>query len=1357
MPRSKIFLTIVLALLLINAIVFTAWYGFGLRNLFREMIASQLGKVMHGKVSIGELRLSDRQVFAQGVSFNSADSSLAFDMERLRIQYNLTSFIFSGFKLKRLIRDIDCYHPVVSYSYKQKPKPKQVKPKFVLILPDLKDYFKSIRIREGIAIIDIQFPLQIVSKGVFHVSEEFTSINFSAVNHGTTSIKLSAKGSKRGIVSANGILNKGRIADANIEIAALRPKLVAHPDIKNLRTEISVVASAGQDSLGSPLKFNAKAQVWGTEAIFASNYPVRIPYIGAETDGHNLSAQISRSTVGTSNIFADVKISNLGPKLHFDYAKADAGVDLAMVYPALTGFVKASLNGSGTIDEPTADLSVSTDKASYNQYAISNVVLNGTFRDGELQFQLPGAQFENQDVSIDGSFLLENLALNAHIHTAPINTVGQNYLANADIDVYAEFLDKYPLVRTSISGLTFSMGELQISGVSGYANLLPNGAENYFVDASLKSDNGYSIGVIGDLLDQNLLLNAKFADIQPHQIYANPYITKYQPRVSGAIQAIMQGKSVYSNFSLDLDVQEELSYQSHLEGVGSIDLGSLAASLYLDSSRGSLNGQLLNFSLGAAYKDKQINLHGLQVNDMLSLSGRMNLANWEDMDFSLALHNLSSRDIIGYYPPLDISLPDFSGLDVFANYNRNGMHVIDSTISLETIDLLAVTPLGLQLKIKGPLQRLSIAGEIRNAMQKLVSIEGTGSLKPEINLDIDAGFAGLRVEDVVLNSPVLGFMQGKAGITWRNVLSNKLDMDIRSDLHASDIAIGDFKIDRVILKATQTNSKLTVDTLYAYSSQLFEVTGSGAVDYNPITNEYFEGTSRLNLAVEGQLFKWLDNLTPYILESRGNSSLTCNIGTQDDHILLAGGKIEISDGYIRLQDQSEPITGISIKGIFDKNRVIIENGQLHMGNGKLVFNNIFESDNSDHFMLGYIDLGIFRVMIEEPGILANLPMFTPPNTLTNIILKGRGSRYATVKGPFDQMKITAEAEISSASVLYPPNTDNLLKLANTVRQATARHNENTPEPLPFTLDVMVTLGENVVYATYPTRLFMQPGGYLHLLYDGQDFKVQEAFFSSEKGTIDIFGTVFQVDKVDITMIDSQDLLSVDGTFFKRAPDGTMVTLSVSTSPDLTKSFADRLIFNLTSDNPEDRSISQILARLRYSGTKDPNAESQNGLLQDEALTLISGNLDSSLLTPFLSPAETFIRRKLKLDNFSISAGFIQNLYTQYSTDPNQLADYTDMRQFSSDVAQFSSSILLNNLSVSMSKYLGRSLFLDYDLKLQEATDLQKKTKLLISHETSIRIMLPKRYRMGYTFKYEPQDNQFTHEVMLQKSFRFWGL
>jgi hypothetical protein len=75
----------------------------------------------------------------------------------------------------------------------------------------------------------------------------------------------------------------------------------------------------------------------------------------------------------------------------------------------------------------------------------------------------------------------------------------------------------------------------------------------------------------------------------------------------------------------------------------------------------------------------------------------------------------------------------------------------------------------------------------------------------------------------------------------------------------------------------------------------------------------------------------------------------------------------------------------------------------------------------------------------------------------------------------------------------------------------------------------------------------------------------------------------------------------------------------------------------------------------------------------------------------------------------------------------------------------------------MSKYLGYRMFIDYEFLMQEATDLQNETKLMVSHDTSLRMVLPKQFRLGYTFKYTPMEDKITHEIMLQKSLRFWGL
>ncbi|MDD2332734.1 MAG: hypothetical protein PHI68_08815, partial [Candidatus Cloacimonetes bacterium] len=384
-----------------------------------------------------------------------------------------------------------------------------------------------------------------------------------------------------------------------------------------------------------------------------------------------------------------------------------------------------------------------------------------------------------------------------------------------------------------------------------------------------------------------------------------------------------------------------------------------------------------------------------------------------------------------------------------------------------------------------------------------------------------------------------------------------------------------------------------------------------------------------------------------------------------------------------------------------------------------------------------------------------IPGFTLPKTTTTIALKGRNSRYASISGPFDDMKILGDLTISDSSVVFPPNTENLLKMINSVRDVGKPKKKSDPQPLPFNLDLMVDLQENLRYVTFPVNIEIMSNSYIHVVYDGNKWIVNDALFASEKGNIDFFGTIFQVDFLSFRIVDAQDLMSVDGDFISRTADGTVVTLNVRTDSDLSKDFLNRISFNLVSDNPDDVSATQILSRLRYNRSmEDLTPEEKQSLLQDEALGIVSQSLNSTLLAPVFYPIQNRIRRFLRLDAFTIQAGFIQNLFTEYQTDSQQLSEIVDMKQLNSDIVQFSSSILLNNLSIGMSKYLGRKIYLDYNFKLQEATDIYSKTQILVRHDTGIRVVLPERLRLSYTFTYEPVEEDVIHEIMLQRSFRF---
>ncbi len=1355
MRRPRKFLSLIIILLVINALFFIIWYPLGGRDSLRKFITDTISNAANIELSFGDLNISDRQVFAQDVHFAMPDSLVSLTAESIRVRYNVYKFIFSGFRPEGVISSIEIIRPIASVRYYHVPKEKEYKPKSSFSIPDISEYFDRISLEKGELSADVRLPIKMMQDGDLIIEESFKDLEIQADNMGSVSrISLRANSSLGGEIVFDATLDKGRIDIAQASIHDFEPLYIDHPDIKDFRSEINASATYQEPADSTAAIYSANALFWDSSAFVIDRYPVSIPRINVETDGDYLRLSIPNANIAQSYLNADLRIKDLMGDMIIEGSNAYIDLSMADVLPQMSGSVAANLLANGSIREPELSLSASSSRFAYQDWAFEDIVLNAQLRDDLATVSLPMGRWENQYLNLDGSFDTRSLALSAELYTSPVDTLDQPLLARGKIDVNGMLMKPYPLLEANLTDLDIRFNELDLRGVNGYATMTPTD-ESLLFDAILSADNGFIITAVGDILDQHIALDASFNDLDIYDVYAHNVLDILRPNVSGKLTGIMLKDKIWLRSILDTRLEGEYDYKSEIDLIGSVDISDLALDASLKTRNGSLFGERLDIELAMQLKDMMLKVYSLKAEDFLSLSGRLNLEDYQDMDFDLALYNLDTARLVRYYSDLEVLIPDFEKLNLFASYNRHGSGLLSANLNLNQLDLLSIFPINLNLALEGSLDDVRITGDVNAQNRNLLTLRGNSSILPEVNLEIFAAMNELLIQKILYEPPGEASLTGEVSFALKDALSSDPLMEFGIDMTAKDMRFADFKIDELRIRGAQLAEALVVDTLYARSPGLFEAKASGSLDFNAIDNQYFEGDKTLDLRISGELFPWLMTLTDYIQESRGSSSLSVSIGTEEEQFAVLAGNLDIRDGYVLLKDQVEPIRNLEILGFFDDNRFIIQRGSFQMGNGRFYIDNIFNPDPADHFVLSFLDLGYLRLMIEEPGIQATIPVIAPPRTLTNVALRGQSSRYATIRGPFDDMKIEAHVVASNLDILFPPGADNLLNLIMSVR-STGRKPDSDPAPLPFTLDLMVSIGENVRYVTYPTNLHIMPGGFLHLRYDGNRFIVEEASINSERGSIDFFGTVFQVDNIAVSMIDQQGIMDVSGVFFKRTPDGSTVTLTVYSSPEFDKGIFDRLQLSLASDNPADRNITQVLSRLRYNQSMDELPDDQrNNLLQDEALGLIGGNLDSSFLTPFFYPVENWIRRKLRLDGFSINAGFIQNLFSEYSSDPSQ---FSDMSDFTSDITQFSSSILLNNLSMNMSKYIGYRMFVDYELMLQEATDLQQKTQILVSHEAALRLVLPKQYRLGYTLNYAPQENKrLTHEIMIQRSLRFWGL
>lgn len=1369
MHRPKKFFILIVILLLINALFFIIWYPLGGRGAVRKLITDMVGNLAKAEFSLGDLHISDRQILAQDIKFATNDSLITVQGRSLRVRYNIYKLIFSGFKLDNVISSVEILDPTIHINFVQKPK-EDKPPKKPFKIPDLTPYFKRLSLEGGSLSANVSIILKMRQEGHLRIEENLKDIQISIINGSQTDLKLDATTSLGGKLAVNGILDKGRIDWAEADIKDFSPLYIAHPDLENFRSEINLHARYSEPADSSEIQLLASGRISETSLLLMDQYPLNIPLISLEADDQSAKVIIPELSALNSILKAELHMQGLArylqfhvpssaaqaQELRFDGSSASLILDLADIRPDLSGRVYADLDASGSIQDPFIEMMAESQSLAYRTWRFDDLNLRAQYRDDTATVPAATLRWEDQDIELSAALQLKTMEYSAELTTNSIEAEELLLAASGRITVQGVLLRPYPVVEAQIYDFDLLLDSLRLNGVNGYALMSP-GAGSLLFDTILEGENGFRISAVGDILDRHISVDADFSDIDIANLYMQKQIYMLSPIVSGHLNAILHNDEIWLKGNLSTALTGEYNYSGDLDILGSIDLKTkhIIATLY--SENGQFEGQALDIDLSMDYKDQRLKLWYLKLNDFLNLSGSVNLADLQDMDIDLALTDMDWQHLTDYYPDLKLMIPEFKELNLFAKYNRDQDQKLEAWINLHKLDLISVIPLDINLYLDGFLDDIAIAGEVKSGQDLLLSLEGESSLKSDIRLSLKAIMQDISMQEVMVSPPGEGSFSGWVAVTIDSLLSKEPQVEFATDLVAKELKIGDLVIDSAIVKATQQSRALIIDTLYVKSEDLFEAYAQGALDYNITQQEFFVGDKTLDFKISGELFPWLKHLSNYVLESSGTSKLEMNLGTSDYQFTVSSGNLDIHGGRVLLKDQVEPMRNIEIKGIFKEGRFVIEKGKFDMGNGSFFMDNIFDEDPSEHFVLAFVDFGYLRLMIEKPGLQATVPVIAQPKTLSNIALEGIDSRYATIRGPFDEMKIEAHVTASNVGILFPPGADNLLNLIMSVRSS-GKKPDRDPVPLPFNLNLLVTIGENVRYVTYPTNFFLTPGGFFHLIYDGNRFIVKEANITSERGTVDFFGTVFQVENIALNMIDQQDILNLMGTFYKRTPDGSTITLSVVSTPDFDKSFFDRLKINITSDNPSDQSMVQVLSRLRYDTSNDEmSGDKKQNLLQDEALDLIGGNLNASVLTPFFYPVENWIRRTLRLDSFSINAGFIQNIFTEYSSDPSHLADLADINNFGSDIAQFSSAILLNNLSLSMSKYIGYRVFADYKLMLQEATDLQQKTKLLVSHEVSLRLVLPKQYRLGYTLNYSPKDTGFTHEVMLQRTFRFWGL
>ncbi len=1000
--------------------------------------------------------------------------------------------------------------------------------------------------------------------------------------------------------------------------------------------------------------------------------------------------------------------------------------------------INATLTVQGKVTKPDLSATLNTKTLTTNGFKIDNIDADVSYIDNSIQVELLNSEYNGNIFKGKASYIDDILKADLVVGNS-----SDSYLKiNGKLEAQGLLLNKSPFFRLDINDAIVTYNDINTPLINGYLLL-----KDKSVYSNLTSNN-LSLVANGNILDNSYNFKIDLEDFSPLQIFNsdNVFLNNASPLINGSIAGSYNNNRLSSNldiiataynddlfiplktnfswdiknknFDIENEVIEAKIFNTHTNAVGKLSFA---------------NGNILNIDLNI---NDNIRFKGHDLlHDKRGLLVNLDKVNLREIKQLLA-EDIASALPVGFCTAqMDYcySSPEISG-----------------NINLTGVKFKNFVGMGLKVDFQGTKDNINISSlKFYNERQVLLEANGIASLTNGYKLTLDSNLSNLDLSDYNYLVPIKGYINGDLSFIYD---SNNLDQSgLRFNGLGSNINFADFEIQDSHLNVLINPRNIRVDNLYVNSHGFAELTAFGDLSYNLLSGEFIPSNKRFYLNLNTQAYQILHKLSPETFPEGDfsiDSELIVSIG--ENGLIYEEGYIKSNKGFLKVKGQPERFNNLALSASIKNNLLNIEQLQAQIGSGYLVINNDTSNEN-DNFFIGELVLGQFKINTSERGVVINIPVYMPEDETGTVNISGRTTQSAIIKGPFDDLKIEAEVKISNASCIYPPDTQDLLALITSISKKTFSRKRSSSSSsfraLAFTLDSKLIIGENVNYVTYPANIEVTPGSYLVLTHD-KEWSVPNAYFSAEGGYVDFLGNQFNTEFVEVVINNIKFIIS--GNFSKRANDGSLVTLKIS-NDDTERNGIEALSLTLESDNPEDKTQIDALNRLRYGEDYGSlTQEQKTEFLQNETVLMLGSNMDNSVFNDFLKPLELFIRRRIYLDYFYIRPGFIKNMFNEYI-----VSDIGDQEEkvYESELEQFGSSILLNNLSVNFGREVYKRLFFNYTGLFQEATNLQNQSKMVYYQDLEFKYNFKFGTKVSYKYKLRPSDEN-SHEIMLYHSLNF---
>jgi hypothetical protein len=1315
MKNRKWLLIIVSIVMLVNIAFFFLIRLSVVEDIVEDRVSKYISENLNAEVHFGNFTFNDKQLRIIDLRVSSQDM-FRLEINQIYIEYNLAQLLLSNFKHLHAIKHIKIYDPTLHYYF----KPSQKEKSGTGLIPDIASYFKKLDIHNG-------------TISLHYESEELKAekilqeLNLSIINRNDTQLTLNCKGTKSDSIYAQAILEDGKLLKVIAELSDFDISSIELEQLDDFVADLdfSIAYENAKLEYNGVLK-NIKVHAFERKATAQS-----LEFSGNEV---KLSGQFVNLNVDGNKIKLHVEMENVLSNQRMLTASLSTSQILLQKYvPEVQGFVDLEVGIAGSIKDMIITMEASADSLYAQKQKFSDVQLTGKMRSEVINFSLENAIWEENTITGSGTYPLgQDLSIDLQSTALKwqdgVNSISGDLIGNLVYD------DQLNLIL-ELQNFKYSNPDFELTGMRLSASLFDNDFSAYLH----RDKNDLQITCRGLLEPQTIEAQIKFKRFDLREFLNKSSL----PIISGNLDISANEFSIVLNSVLRAYDQDFGKLNGRLSTNFVADLANDRTVLNMRTYSSKFNYEPFSLNLFAEGTLDSISTKQFVINQDLNINAWCELKPELQFGVNLAGEKIKVKDIAKYF----MSYYNYSELqgsaDIQMYYDSRQNGLINGNVSFEKIKIGSMKEFNGQLTLDGSNDRISLSNSYVNCCDdRILNLSGEMSLKPEFSMAASGALERTSLQNVFLDSKLQGDVSGSF-----NFESDPQSQILNAEISGENLINNDLKIDEARLRFTQEDSLLTIHELIFNNEDLFSLEGGGSIGYNFLNSTIFPDSHTVYVSFQGDLLEFLANQSSSLQSGESNCKFDLKFGMVETGVFVDEGNFELKKGQLNIKDQPSEIDNINLIFNIENDRLNISKFNMKTGEGKLYIKNEI-TDSEEDFLLGSLNLGKFKVRSNIEGMMVYIPGYTPRNSFIHGAIMGRNSDYLEVIGPFDDLKIIGDMLVFNGDLIYPPNTDNLMNLFNISKPEKKENSELNPLPISF--DVLLHVGENIRYVTFPIDVKVTEDGYLHLKYANDEMQKPDAFFYAEEGSVDMFGTTLILDFMQIQLNQFGTGVNISGIFYKKASDGTLITLEIFNDNNGDGSFGN-LKFELNSDDPTDMII-DILAKLRYNRTMDEISPAQKKtLLQDEVIQIAGLGLESAVLDPLISPVENTLRQLFRLDYFHLQTDLIQNLFASYSSESK--SEYT-ITEEQSQVDQFTSEMFLNNLSVSAGKYLTRKLFFDYELRLEREDQIVTDTYLGVYQDFKIRYDLPWKFKASYQYFILPFDEINQHQIGIERSLKF---